>query len=420
MNDIPTLDLPDNSIPFITEGYPFLHKKFKELNTDIFKTRMALQKVICITGKDAAELFYDSTSFIRKDVVPDRLGKTLFGHGGVHGLDDEDHRHRKAMFMKMMIPENLQEIKKFAEDAWKEVPDKYRGKTTNLLELSQEVLFKSIYTWAGVPITKNDVKERSKEAFTMIDAFGGLLKRHQKGVTARNSHEEWLGDVIKKIRNGDLEIEKRRPAYIIAHHKDRNGNLLDIHTASVELSNATRPAIALSIFVTFGGLVMEKDKSFKKKLATADNDYLKCFVHEIRRYYPFVPFLGAKAKQSLEWKGYRIPEGQLVLLDVYGILHDPRLWDEPYAFKPERFLDWDESPYTLIPQGGGDFDMGHRCAGEWVSITLLKEAFKALAGDITYDVPKQDLEYSLKRFPTYPAEGLKITNIRKLFEATVQ
>ncbi|MBV0910743.1 cytochrome P450, partial [Planococcus sp. CP5-4_UN] len=43
-----------------------------------------------------------------------------------------------------------------------------------------------------------------------------------------------------------------------------------------------------------------------------------------------------------------------VILDLYGTNHHPDSWDNADEFIPERFSTWDGSPFSFIPQGGGD------------------------------------------------------------------
>ena len=45
-----------------------------------------------------------------------------------------------------------------------------------------------------------------------------------------------------------------------------------------------------------------------------------------------------KASQDTEIGGYRIPAEAQVLGNIYSIHHDPRYWDSPHEFIPERFL----------------------------------------------------------------------------------
>ena len=42
-------------------------------------------------------------------------------------------------------------------------------------------------------------------------------------------------------------------------------------------------------------------------------------------------------KHGLHAGGYTVPPGQDVMISVYNIHHSPAVWDDPEAFKPERF-----------------------------------------------------------------------------------
>jgi fatty-acid peroxygenase len=101
-----------------------------------------------------------------------------------------------------------------------------------------------------------------------------------------------------------------------------------------------------------------------------------------------------------------------VILDLYGTNHDPRSWEEPGTFRPDRFRDWNGSPFNLIPQGAGDFQNGHRCPGEWITIELLKSAVRLLTTEVSYDVPEQDLSIDLTRMPAEPKSRFVIRNVR--------
>ena len=103
-----------------------------------------------------------------------------------------------------------------------------------------------------------------------------------------------------------------------------------------------------------------------------------------------------------------------MILDLYGTLHDPRSWEEPDAFRPDRFAGWDGSPFDLIPQGGGDHHVNHRCAGEWITIELMKRAVRLLTSAMRYDVQTQDLRIDLSRMSAIPESRFVITNVRRL------
>jgi fatty-acid peroxygenase len=82
------------------------------------------------------------------------------------------------------------------------------------------------------------------------------------------------------------------------------------------------------------------------------------------------------------------------------------------AFRPERFANWDRDPYSFVPQGGGDHGVTDRCAGEWLTISVMERAVRLLTTAMTYDVPLQDLCVDLSRMPAAPSSGLRISQVR--------
>jgi fatty-acid peroxygenase len=151
----------------------------------------------------------------------------------------------------------------------------------------------------------------------------------------------------------------------------------------------------------------------KVGLEAGDDTYLTWFVQEVRRFYPFFPFVGGRVQEEFEWRDHHFAEGTWVLLDLYGTNRDPRLWEAPEAFWPERFRHWEGSAFNFIPQGGGDYDTTHRCAGEWMTIELMKRAVCLLTTAMRYEIPEQDLRINLSRIPAIPKSRLLIRNVRQ-------
>ena len=101
----------DKSVSFVREGYLYITNRRKSFHSDIFETRLLGKKAICMGGQEAVELFYDTDKFERKNAFPKRVQDTLLGRGSVLSLDGEAHKHRKAMFMSIMSPKELDHLK---------------------------------------------------------------------------------------------------------------------------------------------------------------------------------------------------------------------------------------------------------------------------------------------------------------------
>lgn len=405
----------DNTLALTQEGYLFIKNRMDKHQSDLFETHILGQKAICISGKEAAKIFYDTERFKRKDATPKRVQKTLTGENGVQGKDGQAHLHRKSLFMSQVVSSSQKELAELAVKEWNALISKWEAaEKVILFDEAKIMLCKIACHWAGVPLLENEIEDRAEDFAAMVDSFGTTGPRHWKGIAARSRAEEWIKTIIENVRAGRENVPEGCSLYAMAFHKDLNGNLLDSNMAAIELINILRPIVAISTYITFMALALYEYPEHKDTLSTGDDDELERFVEEVRRYYPFTPFLGAKVKKDFVWNGYNFEEGTLVLLDVYGINHDSRIWDKPFEFQPDRFKNWTFDPFEFIPHGGGDPAMGHRCPGEGITVEIMKVTLDFLVNKIQFDVPDQDLSYDMAQIPTLPESKFIISNIKQV------
>jgi fatty-acid peroxygenase len=372
-----------------------------------------MNDVVCATGVDAAREFYDPERFDRAGVMPGRIAHTLVGEGGVQGLDGQAHAHRKAAFMSLMTPESIANLVRITGRRWDTAIRRWQDASqVELFCESQFVLCRAACAWAGVPLADFEVAARTRDLAAMVDAFGGVGWRNWRGRWARTRSELWIRSMIERVRGRTFSAAPESALATCTWHRDENGNLLPSKVAAVELLNMLRPIVAVSYYVAFAAAALIKHPEYRRRLREGEKGLEESFAHEVRRFYPFAPFVGARTKIAFDSAtGYRLPKDQLVILDLYGINHDPRLWHEPERFMPERFNKRAIGAFDYVPQGVGDPSIGHRCAGEWITIALLRQAVRMLAQGISFDVPEQDLSFSLARMPTYPRSGVCLGHV---------
>lgn len=414
MNQVPHDIGIDNTLALSQEGYLFIKNRVDKYQSDVFETQLFWQKVICITGKEAAEVFYDSERFLRQGAAPKRVQKTLTGENAIQGMDGEAHIHRKALFLSLMTPDNQKCLAMLVQDEWGTVVHKWKNlKEVNLFEEAKVILCKTACLWAGVPLLESEITSRAEDFAAMVDAFGAVGPRHWKGRSSRTRTEEWIKTVIENVRFGRQKAPEDSALFAMAFHKELDGNMLDTSMSAKELINILRPIVAVSTYIAFMALALYDYPKHTHKLLTGDDNELEMFVQEVRRYYPFTPFIGAKVKKDFVWNQCKFMEGVLVLLDVYGINHDSRLWDNPYSFEPERFRDFSGDPFAFIPHGGGDPAKGHRCPGEGFTVEIMKVSLDFLVNNIEFVVPQQDLSYDMAKIPTFPKSGFIMNSIKQ-------
>jgi cytochrome P450 len=101
----------------------------------------------------------------------------------------------------------------------------------------------------------------------------------------------------------------------------------------------------------------------------SSDEYLTATIHEILRLRPVLPNAEPRlTKQPVTIGGVDYPAGVSLLASAYLVHHDPEIYPEPYAFRPERFLGRQPGTYTWIPFGGGR----RRCLGASFALQEMK------------------------------------------------
>ncbi len=401
----------DDTLALLQEGYLYIKNRLDKHKSDLFQTHLLGQEVICISGKEAAEVFYDTARFVRKDAAPKRVQKTLTGENTVQGMDGDAHIRRKSLFMLLTAKQNPKTLADLVAKEWEVVMTRWKtAEKIVLFDEAKVILCKIACKWAGVPLLETEAEERADDFAAMVDAFGAVGPRHWKGRIARPKAERWIKNIIENVRSSRLKVSESSALYALANYKETDGNLLDSQTAAKELINLLRPIVAISTYITFMALALHEHPEYKGFLLSgADTPYM--FVQEVRRFYPFTPFVGAKVKEDFVWNECEFKQGTLVLLDIYGINHDSRIWEKPFEFQPERFRNWQYDPFEFVPHGGGDPANGHRCPGENITVEVMKSTLDFLVNKIDFKVPDQDLSYNMARIPTLPKSGFIINEI---------
>jgi cytochrome P450 len=124
-----------------------------------------------------------------------------------------------------------------------------------------------------------------------------------------------------------------------------------------------------------------------------DDAYLTATIQETLRTRPVLPNAAPRlVAKPVEIGGWSYPPGCSLVLNGYLIHHDPEIYPEPNAFRPERFLEEPPGTYTWIPFGGGR----RRCLGASFAMLELKIVLRAALGKLTLQ-PGEGAEVARRR-----------------------
>ncbi|MEV0304985.1 cytochrome P450 [Streptomyces prasinus] len=400
--------LVPESLALLTEGYAWLPDLLRAEDDTALTLRLLGHPALVVRGPDAVRFFYDERHVRRHGALPGPVVSTLFGHGAVHTLDGDAHRSRKSLFLPLLEADAVAGSAEHITAAWDEaVPGWRKQSDVVLFDAVGRVITRGVCRWAGVPLAEDEEEPLARDLLAMVDGFATPGARHWRARRARSRQEKRFGELVTEVRSGAVRAPADSVLERVCHHRDASGAELTPRVAAVELLNVVRPTVALSWFVVFAAHALHRWPGHGRRLRSGDAAFATAFAHEVRRFYPFAPFLGGRAVTDLTWENRKLPAGGLVLLDVYGQNHDERLWKDPYAFRPERFLERPPGRDVLIPQGGADARTGHRCPGEAMTVGILETLSQRLA-DLRHEVPAQDLAIPLNRIPTRPRSGMII------------
>ncbi|KAI6702239.1 hypothetical protein NL676_011375 [Syzygium grande] len=86
--------------------------------------------------------------------------------------------------------------------------------------------------------------------------------------------------------------------------------------------------------------------------------YSQAIIKETFRLHPPSPLLPRKSEAESQIRGFTIPKGAQIFVNVWVMGRDAALWEDPNVFSPERFLGSEMElvkgqSFELIPFGGG-------------------------------------------------------------------
>ena len=144
-----------------------------------------------------------------------------------------------------------------------------------------------------------------------------------------------------------------------------------------------------------------------EEIDAGEDAYVTATIQETLRARPVLPNVAPRlVVKPIEVGGWSYQPGCSLVANGYLIHHDPEIYPDPYAFRPERFLDEPPGTYTWIPFGGGR----RRCLGASFAMLEMKIVLRALLGTCELSAAGDGVEVAQRRNITVrPAGGARVT-----------
>lgn len=165
---------------------------------------------------------------------------------------------------------------------------------------------------------------------------------------------------------------------------------------------AQQPAVLERLRAELDAVIGEGEVTFEH---IRQLPFTRAVFRETLRLYPPITFLPRVAMEAARIGPRRLRRGALVMISPWTLHRNARYWDDPHAFRPERFLPENEDsvqPGTYIPFGSGP----HTCVGAGFALTESILIIARLARRFDFVIDKPDSVRPAARLTTRPAEQI--------------
>lgn len=138
---------------------------------------------------------------------------------------------------------------------------------------------------------------------------------------------------------------------------------------------------------------------------TQAEEHVEAAIVEGMRSRPVIPIIGRRVAVPWRLGDYVVPAGQGVSISILLLHHREDLYPEPFAFRPERWLDRTPGTYEWIPFGGGT----RRCLGAALAMAEQRVVLEAMTRRLDLEADRLEPEHAQHRNVTMiPARGARV------------
>jgi cytochrome P450 len=308
-------------------------------------------------------------------------------------LDEDRHLEQRKLMLPAFHGEKMEQLTgTMLEIAEREIASWPAGEPIELhprmQRLTLDVILSAVFGLEGERL--DALRDVLAKQLAFGDRFASLLPPPPEWIAKRLPYfSEFLRLQEEADRMMFEQIEERRTAanghtdilamLLEARHED--GSPMSDQELRDELMTmlvAGHETTASSMAWTFERLVREPavvERLVEEIDAGEGDEYLTATIYESMRRRPVLPNAEPRlTMREVEVGGWTYPEGVCLVANAYLVQHDPEIYPDPYAFRPERFLEEAPGTYTWIPFGGGR----RRCIGASFAMVEMKIVMRAL------------------------------------------
>jgi cytochrome P450 len=351
-----------------------------------------------------------------------RVLQPIVGRTSVILLDEGSHLSQRRLMLPAFHGERMERLTALMTDVTEREVERWpRDEPValhpRLQALTLEVILRAVFGLDPGP-RADALRERLDAILTLGVKPMAMLPFLQHGVAGRGPWARFerlraeadalIFELIDERRREDADRDDVLAMLLDARHE--NGTPMSDQELRDELMTllvAGHETTASQLAWTFERLARTPDVLRRVVGELDDGDaYLTATIQEAMRRRPVLPNAAPRLTMGpVTVGGWDYPEGVCLVANAYLLHHDPEIYPDPYAFRPERFVDQPPGTYTWIPFGGGR----RRCLGASFAMVEMRIVLRAILGTCTVRPAGDGFEVARRRNITIsPADGASV------------
>ena len=346
-----------------------------------------------------------------------RILEPIVGRNSLILLDEGAHMSQRKLMLPAFHGERMDRLSGLvAEVAEREVARWPRGEAfelhARLQALTLEIIMRAVFgvdpggRYERLREKLNTILEVTTSPTSMLPAFQRGA-RWRSFVRDREEADSLMFELIDERRRDPGDGDDVLTMLLEARHEDGSPmSAQELRDELMTLLVAGHETTASELAWAFERLARTPRvlRRLTEEIDRGDEDaYLTATVQETLRRRPVLPNAAPRlVMEPVEIGGWTYPAGCALAANAYLIHHDPAIYPDPYAFRPERFLEQAPGTYTWIPFGGGR----RRCIGASFAQLEMKLVLKAVLAGSELALASDGFERTRRRSITVsPAAG---------------
>jgi cytochrome P450 len=364
---------------WITRPGPFMERCRRRYG-DVFTVRLpATGDAVFVSDPDAIKQVFTASPDVLRAGEGNRALEPVLGSRSLLLLDGRDHLRHRRLMLPSFHGERLRGygelMRRIALDEIESWP---QGRPTRMQPRMQsitlEIILRVVFGLDEADRLQR-MRERIQTLLVVATAPTGIIRLLPRDPLGRLSPVRRFEDALAGVDEALFdEIRARRVApdleerddifSLLAQARDEDGGALtdrELRDELITLLIAGHETTATGLAWACERLVRTPHALARVEAEAADgtSDYTDAVVAETLRLRQPIPVVARKTTEPYELMGHRLPAGTVICPCIYLVHRRPDVYPDPYAFRPERFIERPPETYTWLPFGGGV----RRCIG---------------------------------------------------------